>query len=155
MLCRVKGLDYSDHTTAHCTRASIADLDHWVMGQEWMDKVEFEPYACCKFCWAPQAVCHLWEEVLVKGRLGYRMAKSNKCQFPRVLRDASVALHHPHWKGSVPLEWIEEEMTRVGFDKATEGMDSEAKLRKWSQRMVRTGDMQMSELCRMFYIWST
>ena len=152
-VCRAKGLDDENHTTADCTKISHEEREYCKAAQEWMDSVEVERFSGCKFCWAPQAVCHLWGDAFSKGRWGYRMAKGRRCRFPRVLRDASAVLHNADWKRSVSADWIEEEMDRFGFDRATEGMDEGAKFKKWMERKVRMGGIEMSEMCRVFYIW--
>ena len=48
---------------------------------------------------------------------------------------------------------MEEEMVRVGFDKGREEMEEISKWKQWMQRKVRMGGMEMSEMCREFYIW--
>lgn len=53
VICRAKSLEYSDHMTDNCLRASDGDRDYWIAAHALMDELEFEPYACCKFCWSP------------------------------------------------------------------------------------------------------
>jgi len=90
----------------------------------------------------------------MNGRWGYKIVRGIKCQFPRVLMEASVALHNGAWKGSVLAEWMEEEIgKRVGFIAETEGIEEGEKFRKFVKKKVRVGSMEMSEMCRVFFIW--
>jgi len=94
-------------------------------------EMEFERFACCRDCWAPQAVCHKFDEALINGRWGYKWVKGRRCQFAGVLRGATVALQNDSWRHTVPKDWMEEEMVRVGFDKGREEMEEISKWKQW------------------------
>jgi len=81
-----------------------------------MEKVEFAPFSRCAFCWAPQSVCHSWEEDGRRGRGMFRRRRGGSCQYPGVLKEAVAATLA--FVGDESEEWIQLEQRKRGV---TEG----------------------------------
>ena len=154
-ICRAHGISDQGHTDwRKCTvEGGMIEL----MTQTWqsLGEVKFVDYARCKWCWAPQSVCHSWIEGSSNGRPTYRHCGTVRCQYMGVLRDATAAvLTIVGWDGdgvgNAVDDWITEAAENYGIRDDT---DRGAQARRWFGAKVRDGIVEMSGLCRFFQIW--
>lgn len=116
-----------------------------------LGSVEFERFSGCMACWAPQAICQSWERTERAGRQRWKKSSKLGCQYKGVLRDAMAALLTHHYIRLMG-EWLEEEQKQVGF-KDSEDKSEWEKLSRWMSRRVLIGEVEASEMCRIFAIW--
>lgn len=114
-------------------------------------EVQFERFSGCMRCWAPQAVCHSWEEVQTGGRARWKRRGEQECQFKGVLRDAMAGILTESYEGVIK-RWVESEQSKVGFQANREEDEWEV-LKRWMGQRVVYGGIEMSEMCRMFWTW--
>lgn len=117
-----------------------------------LGSIEFEKFSGCMSCWAPQAICQSWESVERSGRQRWKKSSRLGCQYKGVLRDAMAALLVHHYIGLMD-EWLEEEQKLVEFKDKEDESDWE-KLLRWMSRRVKIGEVEASEMCRIFVIWA-
>ncbi len=121
---------------AHQAKQSCAELE----------KIRYEVYSCCFFCGTPQEICKRWEE----GNDGcWKMVKGVDCQYSGVIIPAVVAIlgasDEDKW-GQRLKEWGSEDDVDV--------MNGE-KVRQWFGRRIRFGNMEATQLVKIFYMLST
>lgn len=117
-----------------------------------LGSVEFERFSGCMSCWAPQAICQSWESIERSGRQRWKKSSRLGCQYKGVLRDAMAALLTHHYIGLMG-EWLKEEQKLVEFKDKEDESDWE-KLSRWMSRRVKIGEVEASEMCRIFAIWA-
>jgi len=138
---RVEGHGWKD-----CPAASVIQLQRMQNKGLWLDKVVFEPYSRCNFCWAPQSICNLWEEKMhVHG--AFQRRRNASCQYIGVLKYAVAAILV--FRDQYCWEWLEGEQKKKGFIYGSK----EERLVKWLGKKVKLNGREMSEMCRFFYIW--
>lgn len=107
---------------------------------------------CCYICFAPQAICHHWENVGHGGPSRYRAVRGRTCQFKHILREAAAAVIG--LGGEAVAIWMEEETrTRASVDEEEyiagwEGME------RWLGKKIEIEGIDMSALCCTFWRYS-
>ena len=73
---------------------------------EALGNIRFEKFAQCSRCWAPQALCHSWEDVSGSGQPRFRPREGRQCRYQGVLRQIAAAILGLY--GEVVGNWINE-----------------------------------------------
>lgn len=150
VICQVRGRDDEDHMDWRECPHSEVDQNATQRMWEWLGGIRFESYSQCRSCWAAQAVCHSWEDVSHGGPQRFRRKGGEwQCQFAGVLRGVAagvLGIGHSEVIG----EWIDEEIIKVGMERADGKSDWEVR-KDWMGKKVWVGGVEMSGLCQMFW----
>lgn len=148
-ICRAHGQAGIGHAWQTCERFP---QDYGAMKQTMaaIQGVEWERFAGCSFCRAPQAICSLWEPVSTGGPLRFRRRRGGTCSYPGVLEESVGGLMTVE-VNTVVEAWVLQEQDAVGVDRSIGG--TWEGLRKWLGQKTVHGRIEMSEMCRLFYIW--
>jgi len=73
---------------------------------EALGNIRSERFAQCSRCWAPQALCHSWEDVSNGGPPRFRPREGRQCQYQGVVRQVAAAILGLY--GEVVGNWINE-----------------------------------------------
>lgn len=147
-ICIARCRSDNDHT--QWRECPYNDKDRQATQKAWqsLGEVVFQPYSRCNFCWAPQAICHLWEDVSHSGPQRFRRRKGGACQFPGVLRD-TVAVIIGIYADTIG-DWIDEQAQKGGFG----GQEEESEWERWKgwfgQKLHLHG-IEASGLCAVFW----
>ncbi|KAL9628824.1 MAG: hypothetical protein Q9204_005638 [Flavoplaca sp. TL-2023a] len=144
--CMVGEREHGDHK--NWRECPYSDEDRRSTQQVWQElgKVEFEAFAHCKFCWAPQAICHSWEDISHSGPQRFRKRHGRECQFPEVVRSAVAAILG--LRTEQVADWIDEEASKSGL--TVKKNETEWTVwRRWFGRKINMGGVEMSGLCRL------
>jgi superfamily II DNA helicase RecQ len=122
-------------------------------------KVEMERFSGCRFCCAPQSICHLWiEKTMGSGSktASFTMQKGNSCQYKGLVEEiagAMVSQRMCEGGNGAEWEWVIGEMMKVsGFREGRRaGGEEMEQLWKWMGRRVVSNGIEMSEIVRMIY----
>ncbi|KAK3617752.1 hypothetical protein LTR22_026629 [Elasticomyces elasticus] len=154
-ICKVRGFDSAGHTDwRDCYEAEVYRASTAVMFEK-LAGITFAPFASCTRCWAPQSVCHSWQENRCEGRLKYRRAREWRCQYRGVLRDAAAAIlavvgSRINGDSEAINRWIVKEAEQVGIQ---DNGDDWAQARRWFGAKIRVGTVEISGLCRVLQVW--
>lgn len=149
--CIALGIEQNDHSTwRQCDRVGEEDKSSIEICWKSLGEVSFAKYSCCMWCWLPTKICHAWEEVYYSKGIRYNKRHNMSCQYPGLIRDIFAVLTIVKW-GAAEEAWTLEQRRKVGFCDDDDHSDDWEKWVKWIQRRVKESDMEMSEMCRMFY----
>ena len=149
MICKAKGGTIPEgHRWEECRYAEKEDLEKMSNVLRVTEAIQFERFSGCSFCKVPQKVCHLWEEVNVRGPMRYKRVKGGKCQYEGVLLPVAAAVQAFRF-GEKEMDWIDEELRKTGFREGLEDLDDLEVGKKWLGRKIVLGGVEMSELCRL------
>jgi len=112
--------------------------------------MQFEAYAACFECWAPQSICHSWTAVESGSLQRYQRTKGTwRCQFQDVLR-STVAAAVAIGQAEDIEEFVE---ARAAEDKVDLRQDVEGieRWRPWLGKKVRVGSTETSGLGRILW----
>ena len=118
-----------------------------------------EKYSGCLFCWAPQAVCHLWEEKHVTSgtrTTAFQRCQGGRCQYPKLVLQVVAAVVSQRMGDLTDQEewlWVQEEMQKIpGFwDASSEESKRWDLLWKWLGLKKVSNSIEMSCMVQMIY----
>jgi hypothetical protein len=113
-ICRVNGRAVGRKGWRICGCTSAEDRGQIDKACSWLRAIRWEAaWTACHHCWAPQAICHLWEPVHEHGPTGYRKSEQRKCQYRGCLIEA-VAIIMFHAEDDEVMRWIFDEIEKGG-----------------------------------------
>jgi superfamily II DNA helicase RecQ len=118
-----------------------------------------EKYSGCLFCWAPQAVCHLWEEKYITSgtrTTAFQRCQGGRCQYPKLVPQVVAAVVSQRMGDLTDREewlWVQEEMQKIpGFwDASSEESKRWDLLWKWLGLKKVSNSIEMSCMVQMIY----
>jgi superfamily II DNA/RNA helicase len=147
-ICIVRQRDGSDHSDWNTCPHDPAERQTVERVWRSLGQIQFERYAHCTKCWAPQAVCYSWEDISHSGPRRYRRRPGGACQFAGAVRDASAVVLGLCREGVA--DWIDEQAAKAGLAVESDHSDWEV-WRQWLGQRIPYQGCEMSGLCRMLY----
>ena len=153
VICKARGRRVQQYHDWRECRVREGDRENMARALERMMEVRFERYSGCTFCKMPQKVCHLWEEVHGRGgQARFTRKRGGSCQYEGVLLTIAAAVVFFDWSNEKE-DWMEKEQEKVGFGQGLEGLDEWEVGKRWYGRKVVSKGIEMSELCRIVYMF--
>jgi superfamily II DNA helicase RecQ len=144
-ICRVNGRPVGRKGWRICGCTSAEDREQIDKACSWLRAIRWEAaWTACHHCWAPQAICHLWEPVHEHGPTRYRKSEQRKCQYRGCLMEA-VAIIMFHAEDDEVMRWIFDEIEKGGKN---------MEVQEWLGRTIKEDGVEMSGMVWLFCQWA-